>query len=191
MNKIVKYVCIFIIIVGLYFLFSDVYSKEGYTTKASQYATAAEGGKVGITKAAVSTNKSMAGYGSNGIATKGYDGNGRAILAFDANNNPIVGYNGNSPILGTPAPAPATNIRQLSSVSNIIGFNSDGTPIYSYGTDANGNTITGYTLSGDPITQQLPPTQQPQTQQEQPQQPPTQQPPTQQPQSGPVQRFNF
>ena len=48
MNKIVKYVFIFIIIVGLYFLFSGVYSKEGYTTKASQYATAAEGGTVGF-----------------------------------------------------------------------------------------------------------------------------------------------
>ena len=125
-----KYVCIFIIVVGIFLLFSDVYSKEGYTNKATQYSTAAQGGTVGITKAAVSSNKSMGGYGSNGISKKGYDGNGRAILDYNENGVPIVGYQGNSPILGTPAPAPATNIPQLGPVGEITGFNTDGTPKY-------------------------------------------------------------
>jgi len=172
MNKIVKYVCIFIIIIGLYFLFSDVYLKEGYTTKASQYATAAEGGTVGVTKAAVSTNKSMAGYGSNGIATKGYDGNGKAILDYNENGVPIVGYQGNHPILGTPAPAPATNIPQLGAVGDITGFNSDGTPIFDNAGTTSAETVTQ--------NQSVPTYQNNNTN-------------TQAPiaQSGPVQRFNF
>jgi len=174
MNKIVKYVCIFIIVVGIFLLFSDVYLKEGYTTKASQYATAAEGGRVGITKAAVSSNKSMAGYGSNGIATKGYDGNGRAILDYNENGVPIVGYQGNSPILGTPAPAPATNIPQLGPVGEITGFNSDGTPIF----DNAGTT------SAETVTQNQPlPSYENNPSSSNAQAPIAQ--------SGPVQRFNF
>jgi hypothetical protein len=142
MNKIVKYVCIFIIVVGIFLLFSDVYSKEGYTNKATQYSTAAQGGLVGITKPAVSSNKTMAGYGSNGIAKKGYDGNGRAILDYNENGVPIVGYEGNKPILGTPAPARATNIPQLGPVGEITGFNSDGTPIFDNAGITSAETVT-------------------------------------------------
>jgi len=105
MNKIVKYVCIFIIILGLYLLFSGVKTHEGATNMNS-------------------------GYGSNGVATKGYDGDGKAILDYNENGVPIVGYQGNHPILGKPAPAPATNIPQLGAVGDITGFNSDGTPIF-------------------------------------------------------------
>jgi hypothetical protein len=172
MNKIVKYVCIFIILVGIFCLFSGVYTKEGYTTKASQYATAAEGGKVGITKAAVSSNKSMAGYGSNGIAKKGYDGNGRAILDYNENGVPIVGYQGNHPVLGTPAPAPPTNIPQLGPVGEITGFNSDGTPIFDNAGTTSAETVTknqplpSYQDNSSPSNAPIA-------------------------QSGPVQRFNF
>lgn len=174
MNKIVKYVCIFIIIVGIFLLFSDVYSKEGYTNKATQYATAAEGGRVGITKAAVSSNKSMGGYGSNGISKKGYDGNGRAILNYNENGVPIVGYQGNSPILGTPAPAPATNIPQLGPVGEITGFNTDGTPIFDNAGTTSAETVTknqplpSYQNNPSPSNTQAPIAQ-----------------------SGPIQRFNF
>jgi len=155
----VKYVCIFIILLGLFLLFSDVYSKEGYTNKATQYADAVEDGRVGVTKAAVSTNKSMVGYGSNGmgvygsndmmgvygsngIAKKGYDGNGRAILGYNENGVPIVGYEGNKPILGTPAPARPTNIPQLGAVGDITGFNSDGTPIFDNAGTTSAETVT-------------------------------------------------
>jgi hypothetical protein len=174
MNKIVKYVCIFIILVGLYLLFSGVYSKEGYTNKAMQYGDDAEEGRVGITKAAVSSNKSMGGYGSNGISKKGYDGNGRAILDYNENGVPIVGYQGNKPILGTPAPAPATNIPQLGPVGDITGFNSDGTPIF----DNAGTTSTETVTQNQPL-----PSYQNSTPLSTTQAPIAQ--------SGPVQRFNF
>jgi hypothetical protein len=169
MNKIVKYVCIFIILLGLFLLFSDVYSKEGYTNKATQYADAVEDGRAGVTKAAVSSNKSMVGYGSNGIAKKGYDGKGMAILNYNENGVPIVGYEGNKPILGTPAPAPAANIPQLGAVGNITGFNSDGTPIFDNAGTTSAETVTenqplpSYQDNSSPAIQQ----------------------------SGPVQRFNY
>ena len=175
MNKIVKYVCIFIIVVGIFLLFSDVYSKEGYTNKATRYSDAAQDGTVGITKAAVSSNKTMAGYGSNGIAKKGYDGNGRAILDYNENGVPIVGYQGNSPILGTPAPAPATNIPQLGPVGEITGFNTDGTPIFDNAGTTSAETVTknqplpSYQNNPSPSSNAQAPIAQ----------------------SGPIQRFNF
>lgn len=103
MNKIVKYVCIFIILVGLYFLFSSSATYEGYLDKAQEYANLVNTGMAGtnkITKNYVLNNNSP--YGSNGIATKGYDGNGNAIFDFDKNGVPVIGYQGNTPILGIP-----------------------------------------------------------------------------------------
>ena len=149
MNKIVKYVCILIIVIGIYFLFSRDISYEGATSMNP-------------------------GYGSNGISKKGYDGNGKAILDYDKDGKPIVGYQGNHPILGIPAPAPATNIPQLGPVGDIIGFNSDGTPIF--------DDMGAKTNQKLPI----PPTQhQPNQQISSPTPNPTVN------QSGPVKRFNF
>jgi hypothetical protein len=150
MNKIIKYICIVIIIFfGLFFLFSGVFIKEGYTNKATHYANAVESGRIGVTKPAITFDRSMkgndelnsreitgynsdgrpilsmAGYGSNGIATKGYDGNGYAILDYNQNGAPIIAYKDNNPVLGTPTPTSTTNIPQLGPIGNVDGLNSN------------------------------------------------------------------
>jgi hypothetical protein len=135
MKAIITYICILIIIIGVYCLFSQRNTFEGYTTKDSQYAEMANMGMIGtqknVSKAIQQGNKSV--YGSNGIATKGYDADGSAIIDFNSAGIPIIGYKGNNPILGKVAPPPATNIPQLAAVDKITGFNVDGTPIFDNG----------------------------------------------------------
>lgn len=168
MKAIITCICILIIIIGIYCLFSQTNNFEGYTTKESQYAEMANMGMIGtqknVSKAIQQGNKGV--YGSNGIATKGYDADGNAIIDFNSAGIPIIGYKQNNPILGKVAPPPATNIPQLGAVGKITGFNVDGTPIFDNGivtTSTINKNVSSPTVSTDPAVTQ----------------------------SGPLKRFNF
>jgi len=154
MNKVVKYICILIIIIGILFLFSGVTAIEGYETKESRYANLVNTGVAGTNKSVnIKTQPNgMGAYGSSGISKKGYDANGNAILDFDQTGTPIVGYQGNKPILGKVAAPPSNNIPQLGAVGQITGFNTDGTPIFDKGVT---NVIPAVSQQSNPSNQAL------------------------------------
>jgi hypothetical protein len=155
MNKLIKYciLLVFIILGSISFSnFKNIY--EGYKNSATNYADTVNNGVAGTTKTTKSQYSTNIGaYGSNGIATNGYDSNGNAILDFDADNNPIIGYNNGKPVKGSLSPTSSSSTtKQLPPITGTIGYNGDGTPIYTYGKDSNGNYIIGYNPDGSPIT---------------------------------------
>jgi len=132
--------------------FTSIY--EGYNNSSTNYVNAVNDGVAGTTKTITSKNSTNVGaYGSNGIAKNGYDSNGNPILDFDANHNPIIGYNNGKPVTGSLSPTSSSSTtKKLPPITGTIGYNDDGTPIYTYGKDSDDNYIIGYNPDGSPIT---------------------------------------
>jgi hypothetical protein len=128
-----------IVIIGLLLVFGNKLNVfEGYNNAATDYADFVRNGG-GTTKNITTTTNNVGvngssninAYGSNGIAKNGYDASGAAILSFDSSGKPIIGYDkDNKPIFGTIAKAPPPGPKLPSTSGNIVGFNSDGTPIF-------------------------------------------------------------